>query len=81
MTIMLVRRYVVDKTVETVVIAYRMIAQTSANCSKYKGSSRRVTHSPTLGKYNVNLLIFSWKMFILTIFSDMYVLESIFSQM
>ena len=44
--------------------------------------SCRVTHSPTLGKYNAHLVIFTWKMFILTDLIDIYIytLESISSQ-
>ena len=40
----------------------------------------RVTHSATLGKYNAHLVIFMWKMSILTNLTYIYVLESISSQ-
>ena len=43
-------------------------------------NTRWVTHSPTLGKNNAPLLLFTWKMFLLTDLTNIYVLESISSQ-
>ena len=39
------------------------------------------TIRPPWQKYNAHLLVFMWKMFILTDLTDVYVLESIFSWM
>ena len=39
-----------------------------------------VTHSTTLGKHNAPLLLFTWKMFILTYLTNIYVLESFSSR-